>query len=566
MVKKILAIIAGCTAILLALFFFLTVLFDFRDFFGPAITGLLLGCIVILMLFVIYLMTSWIIEAVRQRHHDEDSLSEHHLEKLLAGEDVGPGLPKLTQAEKEENLAEKREARKTAALKKADLKKALKEEKERAALEAKLLKEEQKRQAAEEKRNKKLKAKPVAKAAPPPQEEPKIAVAPPPVTLAPAVKIASEQVETKQQAQREAAQAELQNKEEQAAAERKAQAIASARKQAEAVAATRRRAAQTAARTQAFAPIDPDNLPTFNTQIIDQIADVAENKSPLIASEPENIWEKMQVRQSAAPVLPQREKKPAAQYGVVNENLIPGSTGSFKAIPGSTEKIWTAGKEAGQETNKTSSWTYSPTKQKSEPKKAPPARKAAELEKPQMQDVPSSTQSLKKPAAPAPQKPAATAPGTKTMYHKQGETAKSPVGQTTTTIPPFPGQTGQFPRQTGRLPNLTPIINGHTGTIPKRPPVPDDKLREKTKAMTAAAAALADPPVEEPKRPRGRPPKPKDPEELNKPKRPRGRPPKPKDPEELNKPKRPRGRPPKPKDPEELDKPKRPRGRPPKDE
>ena len=68
--------------------------------------------------------------------------------------------------------------------------------------------------------------------------------------------------------------------------------------------------------------------------------------------------------------------------------------------------------------------------------------------------------------------------------------------------------------------------------------------------------------LEKPKRPKGRPRKPVDPEEANKPKRPKGRPRKPVDPEEANKPKRPKGRPRKPVDPEEANKPKRPKGRP----
>jgi len=64
------------------------------------------------------------------------------------------------------------------------------------------------------------------------------------------------------------------------------------------------------------------------------------------------------------------------------------------------------------------------------------------------------------------------------------------------------------------------------------------------------------------KRPKGRPRKPVDPEELLKPKRPKGRPRKPIDPNEALKPKRPRGRPRKPIDPNEALKPKRPKGRP----
>ena len=67
---------------------------------------------------------------------------------------------------------------------------------------------------------------------------------------------------------------------------------------------------------------------------------------------------------------------------------------------------------------------------------------------------------------------------------------------------------------------------------------------------------------EKPKRPKGRPRKPVDPNEALKPKRPKGRPRKPVDPNEALKPKRPKGRPRKPVDPNEALKPKRPKGRP----
>ena len=94
----------------------------------------------------------------------------------------------------------------------------------------------------------------------------------------------------------------------------------------------------------------------------------------------------------------------------------------------------------------------------------------------------------------------------------------------------------------------------------------DEFLTEALDELFEKSITVNDKPKEEkvnkPKRPRGRPRKPIDPEEANKPKRPRGRPRKPIDPEEANKPKRPRGRPKKPVDPEELNKPKRPRGRP----
>lgn len=66
-------------------------------------------------------------------------------------------------------------------------------------------------------------------------------------------------------------------------------------------------------------------------------------------------------------------------------------------------------------------------------------------------------------------------------------------------------------------------------------------IKEKPKTRKAEVVKAS---MEEFKpRKRGRPPKPKDPNEPEKPKRPRGRPPKPKDPNAPEKPKRPRGRP-----------------------
>ncbi len=106
----------------------------------------------------------------------------------------------------------------------------------------------------------------------------------------------------------------------------------------------------------------------------------------------------------------------------------------------------------------------------------------------------------------------------------------------------------------------TPRSEYHTGVAPLPRPTagqPQPPLAASPHPSTPAPDTFAGTVIplaegDDAKRPRGRPPKPKTEEELNAPKRPRGRPPKPKTEEELNAPKRPRGRPRKNPLPEEV--------------
>ena len=96
---------------------------------------------------------------------------------------------------------------------------------------------------------------------------------------------------------------------------------------------------------------------------------------------------------------------------------------------------------------------------------------------------------------------------------------------------------------------LSPKSKSKRGRPPKKPIVETDSRIQEQEEKSA---------VEQAKRPRGRPPKPKDDTET-KPKLPRGRPRKIIDPQDV-KPKRPRGRP--KKEVPTVNEPKRPRGRP----
>jgi len=116
LIKRIIAIIAGSLAILLVLLFAITVLFSFQDFFGTAITWLLCACIIILMLFVVYITISWIVDAVKRRRFDEEQLSEKSIEKILSGQDSRPhrGAKTSKKLTRQQHAAQKR-ARKKAA-------------------------------------------------------------------------------------------------------------------------------------------------------------------------------------------------------------------------------------------------------------------------------------------------------------------------------------------------------------------------------------------------------------------------------------------------------------------
>lgn len=324
---------------LLVLLFFLTVLISFQDFFGKAITLLLGICVVILMLFVVYIMVSWITDTVRKGKLDEDKLSEKSLEQILSGETAkqrwaAQSATKQRDKKSKPPAAKKPDKKGAAAPLKAEAKKAENEAKTQD--EAKASKAEEPA-ALTETLEIPLKAQPAAEAeakdtAVPDAQEATLAVSAEAAEAATLV----EEPEPQPPATDEPLQTEEDKKlqlEEEAAA-RKAQAIASARKQAEAIAAARRRAAQTAARTQAFAPMNTGNLPTFNTQIIEQLADLNAATpqppvEPVATPEPpqsESIWEKMKVRQSAAPVLSSKDHIPTAEYTLTSFSVVTAGT------------------------------------------------------------------------------------------------------------------------------------------------------------------------------------------------------------------------------------------------
>ena len=484
--KKIISALARGLLMLLVLVLALTSLLNYQKFFGPAVTWALVACVGVLILFVIYLTISWVLNAVRKHGSDEDSLNEQSIEQILSGE-AAHAKPIPYSAKKRKQPKQKKPERKAEednAPRKQDVFEAKKAEEE-AAKRKKLEQEEARHRAEAEAKIKKItdaetSARKRAEQAKT-EEEQQLALA-----EADAFRRAAMEAQ-KRMAEDEAARLhalllreEREKAEQEVAAKKMAQAIESARKQAEAAATARRRAAQISARTQSFAAITGDTIPTFNTQIIEKATDVSDGRLPLPAAfvprtndgeqdthSEENLWDKMQVRQSAAPVL---------------------STG-----PGAKKK------------SETSGWTYSPAK-------LPNAWTADSTNRKIPGDM-SFTGAAVKPdetdaKAPTTKKPAATASTTKTKPAAKPaatSSAGTPVGDAPADPPKRPRgrppkpkteeELNQPKRPRGRPPK--PKTEEELNQ-PKRPrgrprknPLPEDQAAAPAAGATAKTTALA---------------------------------------------------------------------------
>ncbi len=609
MVKRIIATLVSGIAVLLVLLFFIIVIFNFQDFFGPALTWLLVGCVGVLMVFVIYLVLSWIADAVRRRKLNEDKLSEQSLEKLLSGD--APRQRKVSS-----NAQKRKDKQQHLAQKRAD-KRAMEEEKnirKQEEYEAKRTAEEnEKRKKIDDAKAKQLaeahsKAKQIEaaeEAARKRAEKPEIGDDEKQLALAQAQALKRAAVEAQQRieeevatqkAEKEQLEQEQREKETQEA-QRKAQAIASARRQAEAVAAARRRAAQTAARTQAFAPINTENLPAFNAKVVEKGADVQATRAAKLSSalnsvqqpveytQADTIWDRMQVRQSAAPILGLGSSDSVSEYTssdvyAATQATLSSLTAAAKSLEksaGNVNKAEQKKNKAGEQADAKASneaaqeWNYTPAKLPNAWKADSTARK-----------IPGDMSFVNTMSMPAVQEKESDVQATKRKEKSASTVAQVNKQSTVADLRDEGNEGAGKSRTTGSSSTRSafkPIV-GAEAQKAKEAQSSDASGGTKTSRATASFASIVQSDemgtvnqaastgsVEneiEAKRSRGRPPKPKDVSAEEQPKRPRGRPPKPKDPSEEEQPKRPRGRPPKPKDPNEAEQPKRPRGRPPK--
>ena len=344
--------------LLLALFLALVVLIQQQAFFGQAITILLCVCIGILVVFVIYLIFSQISEIARENRQDESKLSERHIEKILETGSRGKAKMQLDEEERaamEEAAYRKEELRREEerllAVRRQEEYDAVlrdREERERAQWEAGLEQPVQSLQAKagrirEAEEDAYRRANEIMD-----ERERRFAQAEY-EALRRAREEAEEQLAAEgsavAQARREADEAEFARQS--AQEERRTQAMESVRKQAEAMELARRRAAQAAAATTqgtppaarsasmpAFqvtqpmppaaygqvppqpvdttasygyaAPSGPAAAPPYLAPVFQQPApQQAYPPVPATAGEGDTIWEKMQVRQSAAPVMGQ---------------------------------------------------------------------------------------------------------------------------------------------------------------------------------------------------------------------------------------------------------------------
>lgn len=584
MFKKILTTIIGISAILLALFYVIAMLLNHREFFGPAITYLLVACIAVLMVFFISLMVSNIVDLLRKRNQDEDSLEEKHIEKIFTGASAVK-QHKATSSKRdangkkgEENLeeefksirkqaeyeakkaaeaaAEKKRQEKMASLQKADL----------AARKERIAKaEDEARQRAEES---------------PDEDDRRLAAAEVEALHRAAIE-AQEDLEREEQAQKRS-KAEQDKREREAAeamALRKTQAIESVRRQAEAAAAARRRAAATTA-TQAFSTIGSNSgvmpAPDVTTAFPAAPSPVGAAPPPPVPDDGMNLWERMAAPQAA----------PA--FGVSSPTLVqvplPGNTGQW-VHPGSvshaepvrgnapTPSVLSHSQQFGAPSGSASA--ISSLAQKTAAQRAMGSTQVIPVANPAVAPVLA--------AQPRAEAMPVTQPRAEAVPAAPIRPEAMPVApqQKTVAVPAakINGPPGPPPNYAQQAAKPSPVPASAAGPAPverpsytsQMPPVqqaqgnaPVQHTTARESAPSAAKSNVAGSAQPELPRRRGRPPKPRTEEELNQPKRPRGRPPKPRTEEQLNQPKRPRGRPPKPKTEEELNKPKRPRGRPPK--
>lgn len=606
MFKKILTTIIGLFAILLVLVYAAAVVLGNREFLGPAVSYVLVGCLGALMLFFLYVMVTNIIDLAKRRKDDENSLDEKRIEKMFAGsskQHTIAGMAKRGADGKQDQDALEEEF--MAIRKQAEFE-------AKKAAEAAAEKKRQEESASMQKAELEAKIKRIAKAEEearlraensPTEEDRRLASAEVEALHRASIE-AQKALKEKERTQRQTKQQqERQEREEaEAAALRKTQAIESVRRQAEAAAAARRRAAATAA-THSFATMHAGSAVTGGTGVPQITPPVLQGSTgmystagavtptiaapkPVPVSPPKtnlNIWERMNAPQKAPSYLSNVTPTTPTTATVP----LPGSTGQYihtgsgplqaPSTGGTAFTALTATQQLGAPTGSASALTNVAQKAAAAraigqtalgvglPTPTVGTGLGANADMPPVQtgflgvgtSVPPP---VKPPQQPLPQAVATPAVGN-LVTTGSAPPGKEVVGQPKPVVVP--------PRSVLPTPAPQPVRPTYATGAPvytQRPPetvAPLNTPRESAPAPEGGTGTSSQNP-ELPRR-RGRPPKPRTEEELNQPKRPRGRPPKPRTEEELNKPKRPRGRPPKPRTEEELNKPKRPRGRPPKD-
>ncbi len=456
MVKKLLISIASGLVVLLVLAGAVLLVLSTRGYFSDVITWLLIGLIGILILFTIYMVITYSIDVVRKKEYDVEALSEQSIQTMLKTGEI-PAIKEKKQKSGFSFLfsSSKNPKKKTNTTPPAVAP---------VPMPTKVSPQEE----------------PVANTAATQTSEADTAKDKTNSTILPVPPVNSAEGEAERQ-----------------------KAVEAVRMQAEAAATARRMAASMAARSQAFPAIKPEQIQSLNNQDAtgtprpDSRAHILNpaKEAPMTGlTQSGSIWEQMNVRQSAAPIL----EHPDAQRP--QENVVPRQTAS--RITGSYV-VSSADLEAASQ-------PWQPPKQ---PRAWSGGGKMpgdmAAFAKPNTAQTPSDAQTRTKEAREK----------AKIAEAKIAATKGDASLDSATSLAEDILRNHSLNAQNE---NRTPLSPPRRG----RPPKP--KTEEELNA---------------PKRPPGRPPKPKTEEELNAPKRPRGRPPKPKTEEELNAPKRPRGRP-----------------------
>ncbi len=454
MVKRLLITILSGLVILLVLAGAILLVFSTRGYFSDVITWLLIGLIGILVLFTVYMVITYSIEIVHKKDHDVEDLSEQSIQTMLkTGE-----IPVVHTPAKKSNLPFFLAS---------------------------------------------LGGKPKSEQEGKPQSVAPTQV-PMPTKVNPSVPSSSESPEAQKE---NATGAEAVTKTAPESEEERQKAVEAVRMQAEAAAVARRKAASMAARSQAFPAIRTDQLASFaDDPNAGNTASRPDSRAHILNPKPAapslgldqtgSIWEQMNVRQSAAPLLDHPDAPPPVRD--ITPRQVLGKTSSYV----SSHAVSSADLEAASQP-----W---------QPPKQPRAWSGGGK-------MPGDMGAFAKPntvqGAPDAQKRAEEARAKAKIAEEKLAAAKGDVSlESATNLAEDIRRKRSLKSQEGDLP----------ATAPRRGRPPKPKTEEELNA---------------PKRPPGRPPKPKTEEELNAPKRPRGRPPKPKTEEELNAPKRPRGRP-----------------------
>lgn len=86
MLKKILSIVGITVGILLVLSGLIVFILAYKNFFGTAVTIVLCGAVIVMMLFVIYIAISKILDIKGKRQNDEEIIEEQHLKNIFTNE------------------------------------------------------------------------------------------------------------------------------------------------------------------------------------------------------------------------------------------------------------------------------------------------------------------------------------------------------------------------------------------------------------------------------------------------------------------------------------------------